>query len=172
MKRLQLICLITFLGVTTTFAQRFCYVDTEYILSKMPAYETAQQTIDGYAKEWQAEIERRYEKIDKMYRDFQAEQVLLTEDMKRKKEEEIINKEKEVKEFQKQKFGYEGDLFQKRQELTKPFQDKVYNAIQKYATEKAYNFILDKNGSITLLFTDPKYDKSEDILEIIKESSK
>ncbi len=156
----------------TTQAQRFCYVDTEYILEKLPEYDGAQKSVDAFAKEWQTQIDQKYEKIERMYRDFQAEQVLLSEDMKRKREDEIINAEKAVKDFQKQKFGYEGELFIKRQELIKPIQDKVYDAIQTMATERSYNFVFDKSGTVTMLFTDPKYDKSDEILERIKEASK
>ena len=106
-----------------------------------------------------------YAEIDRMYKDYQAEQILLTDDMKRKREEQIIEKEKEAKEKQKQRFGFQGDLFQKRQQFTKPIQDKVYAAIKEIADARGYAVIFDKAGSLTMLYTAAKYDLSEDILD-------
>ena len=123
------------------------------------------QQLDQLSIAWQKEIEAKYAVIDKLYKDYQAEQILLTEEMRRKREQEITNKEKEVKEFQKQKFGYEGELFKKKQELIKPIQDKIYNAVKKIATEQAYAVIFDKSGDLVMLYTNPKYDKSDDVLE-------
>jgi outer membrane protein len=102
-----------------------------------------------------------------MYKDYDAEQVMLTEALRKKREDEIFNKEKELRELQKKRFGFEGDVFKKRQELIKPIQDKIYNAIQKLASEKQYDFILDKSEGITVIFADPKLDKSDDILRIL-----
>lgn len=115
-----------------SFAQKYCYVDTEYILENITEYKAAQQQLDQLSVNWQKEIEAKYAFIDKLYKDFQAEQILLTDEMKRKRENEIVTKEKEVKDFQKTKFGYEGELFKKKQELVKPIQDKIYNAIKKW----------------------------------------
>ena len=146
-------------------AQKFAYVNTDYILDNIPAYQDAQKHLDNLSVSWQKEIEGKYTEIDKMYKSYQAEQILLTEDMKKKREQEIVNKEKEVKDLQKQRFGQGGDLFKKRQELVKPIQDKIYNAVKKIATEGNYAFIFDKTSeSVTMLFTNPKYDKSDDIL--------
>ena len=100
-----------------------------------------------------------------MYKEYDAEQVMLPDDLKKKREDELFNKEKELRDLQKSRFGFEGDLFKKRQELIKPIQDKVYNAIQKMATEKQYDFILDKGEGITVIFADPKLDKSEEVLK-------
>ncbi len=99
-----------------------------------------------------------------MYKDYDAEQVMLSDELKKKREDELFNKEKELRDLQKKRFGFEGDLFKKRQELIKPIQDKVYNAIQKLAVEKHYDFILDKSEGITVIFADPKLDRSEDVL--------
>jgi outer membrane protein len=148
-------------------AQKYAYVDTEYILSKMADYGSAQKQLDQISVQWQKEIEAKYTEIDKLYKAYQAEQILLTEDMRRKRENEIINKEKEAKELQKQRFGVDGDLFKKRQELVKPIQDKVYNAIQELAKKDRYAVIFDKSGSLTMLFTDPKFDKSEAVLDML-----
>ena len=102
--------------------------------------------------------------LDKMYKDFEAEQVMLSDDLKKKREDELFVREKELRDLQRKRFGFEGDLFKKRQELIKPVQDKVYNAIQKIAVNRQYDFILDKSEGITVIFADPKLDRSEDIL--------
>lgn len=149
---------------TFTYAQKFVYVDTEYILENIPEYKQAQKKLDETADAWRAEIDKKYKEIDDLYRAYQAEQILMPEDMKVKKQAEIEAKEKAVKDYQKQKFGYEGELFQKKQELIKPIQDKIYNEIQKMATEKAYDFVFDKSSGVSMLFASPKYNKSDDIL--------
>ncbi|HET6245514.1 MAG: OmpH family outer membrane protein [Bacteroidetes bacterium] len=153
---------------TVTFAQKFAFVDTEYILAKLPDYNSAQKQLDMISVQWQKEIEAKYTEIDKLYKAYQAEQILLTEEMRKKRENEIITKEKEAKELQKQRFGVDGDLFKKRQELVKPVQDKVYNAIQELATKERLMVVFDKAGSLTMLYTNPKFDKSDEILDAVK----
>lgn len=150
---------------TTAFAQKFAYVDTDYILKSIPAYESAQEQLELMSKDWQSEIESKYADIEKMYKEYQAEKVLLTEDMKQKREEEIVQKERQTKELQKKYFGADGDLFKKRQELIKPIQDDIFNAIKDLATSGGYAFILDAAGGATFLYSDPKYDKSDDVLQ-------
>ena len=150
---------------TLTFSQKFAFVDTEYILKQIPAYESSQDQLDAMSVEWQKEIEELYADIDKMYKDYQAEKVLLTEDLKIKRENEIINKEKEVKEIQKKRFGTEGDLYKKRQELIKPIQDDIFNAIKEMAADGNFAIIFDSSSGANMLFTDPKYDKSDEILD-------
>jgi outer membrane protein len=145
-------------------AQKYAYVDTEYILQNIPDYKSAQGQIDNLSTQWQKEIEAKYAEIDKLYKAFQAEQILLTEEMKRKRENEIIAKEKEVKELQKARFGVDGELFKKRQELIKPIQDKVYNAIKALAEKGSYAVIFDKSSGASLLYTNPKFNKSDEIL--------
>ena len=146
-------------------AQRYAIVDTKYILGKMPEYAEAQKRLDQTSEQWQKEIDDKQEILNKMYKDFEAEQVMLSDDLKKKREDEIYNREKEVRDLQRRRFGFEGDLFKKRQELVKPIQDKVYNAIQKIAINRMYDFILDKSEGITVIFADPKLDKSEDVLK-------
>ncbi|MEO7310630.1 MAG: OmpH family outer membrane protein [Chitinophagaceae bacterium] len=146
-------------------AQRYAIIDTKYILDKMPEYKNAQKALDATADSWQKEIDQRQEELNKMYRDFDAEQVMLSEDLKKKREDELFNKEKEVRDLQKKRFGFEGDLFKERQKLIKPVQDKVYTAVQKLAAARSYDFILDKSEGITVIFADPKLDKSEDVLK-------
>ncbi len=165
MKKVILIvsaALVFTLNVAT--AQKFAYIDTQYILDNIPDYKTAQQTLDQISIGWQKEIEAKYAVIDKLYKDYQAEQILLTDDMRKKREAEIMEKEKEVKELQKAKFGYEGELFKKKQELVKPIQDKIYNAVKKLATDQSLAVVFDKSSDLTILYSNPKYDKSDEVL--------
>lgn len=149
---------------SVSIAQKYAYVNTQYILDNMTDYKTAQQQLDNLSVNWQKEIEDKYAIIDKLYKAYQAEQILLTEEMKKKRQEEITSKEKDVKDLQKQRFGYEGDLFKKKQDLVKPIQDKVYNAVKKMATDLGYAVIFDKSSDLIMLYANPKYDKSDDIL--------
>jgi outer membrane protein len=149
---------------SSAFAQKYAYVNTQYILDNIPEYKAAMQQLDNVSLAWQKEIEDRYAIIDKLYKTYQAEQVLLTEEMKKRRQDEINTKEKDVKELQKQRFGFEGDLFKKKQELVKPIQDKIYNAVKKLATDGSYAVIFDKSSDLVMLYTNPKYDKSDDIL--------
>lgn len=146
-------------------AQKFAYIDTEYILKNIPDYKEAQKELDALSEQWQAQIDRKYEAIDKMYKDFEAEEILLTEKMKNKRREEIIEMEDEAKKFKKDKFGIEGELFKKRKELIKPIQEKIYKAVQETANIGRYSIIFDKaSRGLTMVYTNPKYDKSDDIL--------
>lgn len=145
-------------------AQKFAFVDTKYILSNVTEYKSAQDQLDKLSLNWQVEIEKKYSEIDKLYKAFQAEQILLTEEMKRKREDEIIRKEREAKELQKKRFGVNGDLFKKRQELVKPIQDKIFETIKEIATAGNYSAIFDKAGDANILYSDPKFDKSEEVL--------
>ena len=153
------------LGFLVGQAQRYAIIDSRYILEKMPEYKDAQAKLDQFSDLWQRDIEQRQAAVDKMVKDFESEQVILPDNLKKKREDEIFNKEKELRDLQKKRFGFEGDLFKKRQELIKPVQDRLYNAVQKLALEKQYDFILDKSEGITVIFADPKLDKSEDILK-------
>jgi len=163
----KLILLFLMSGISTfMFAQsKLGYVDTDYILKNIPSYQAAQAQLDRIAADWQKEIEAVYGQIDKMYKDFQAEKVLLTEEMKTKRENDIINKEKEAKELQKKYFGKEGDLYKKRQELVKPIQDEVFNAVKDISIEGNYAIIFDTAGNLNMLYTDPKLDKSDEVLK-------
>ncbi len=162
----RVLCIACFLLLIahSTSAQRYAVIDSKYILDKMPEYSEAQKLLDQFSVQWQQEVDQKQALMDKMYKDYEAEQVMLTDALKKKREDELYNKEKELRDLQKKRFGFEGDLFKKRQELIKPIQDKVYNAIQKLATEKQYDFILDKSEGITVIFADPKLDKSADVL--------
>ena len=156
----------------TSYAQKFAFVDMDYVLGKMPMYAEAQKQLDKTAEGWQKEVEAKMKSVDDMYKQFQAEQVLMTEPMKQQKIKEIEAKEKDVKEFQKAKFGPSGELFKKRQELVKPIQDKIYDEIQKYAVAKGLDFIFDRSSGPTMLYANDRFNKSDDILSALGITSK
>jgi outer membrane protein len=163
MKKIFFLSLVLFLSIASE-AQKFAYIDTEYILSKVPEYDDAQKQLDALSEQWQKQVEKRYQAIEKMYTDLQAEEILLTASMKNKREEEIIKKEQEARDFQKSKFGVDGELFKKRKELIKPIQEKIYKAVQETANVGKYSVIFDKSSAATMVYSNPKYDKSDDIL--------
>ncbi|MEI6088171.1 MAG: OmpH family outer membrane protein [Bacteroidota bacterium] len=166
MKKL-LFVLLAFLGLQGFVAaqQRYAVIDTKYILDKIPEYKEADKRLQAVSQQWQKEIDDRQDQLDKMYKNYDAEQFMLTDELKKKREDELFVKEKEIRDLQKRRFGYEGDLFKERQRLVKPIQDKVYNAIQKLALSRSYDFVLDKSEGITIIFADPKLDKSDDLLK-------
>ena len=164
MKKIFLVVCIVSLA-TVSQAQRYAIIDTKYILDKMPDYKLAQKNLDDVAANWQKEIDVLQQELDRMYKDYDAEQVMLTEDLRKKREDQLFIKEKNLRDLQRNRFGFEGDLFKRRQELIKPIQDKVYNAVQKLAVQGGYDFILDKSEGITVIFADPKLEKSEDVLK-------
>lgn len=160
------LCALAFAG--TVSAQRLAFVDVTAVLESLPEYQKSQQQLDQVATQWRQDIAQEQDKIKGMYSKYQAEQVLLSEDMKKQREEEIMTKEKEVRELQRQKFGPEGALFKKREELVKPIQDKVYAAIQQYAESQSYDFIFDKGSASGMLYADKKNDKTEDVKKLLK----
>ena len=156
--------LLVFFAANFAQAQKIGFIDSEYILSKIPEYGEAQKQLDALSEQWEKQVEKRYEEIDKMRQDYQAEEILLTESMKNKRREDIIIKEQEARNFQKEKFGVDGELFKKRKELVKPIQEKIYKAVQETANVGRYAVILDKAGEATVVYSNPKYDKSDDVL--------
>jgi outer membrane protein len=162
---LSVILMLSF-GFLAT-AQRYAIIDSKYILKKIPEYKDAQKKLDSFSVVWQKEIDQKQAELDKMLKDYDAEQVMLSDDLKKKREDELYNRQKEVRDLQTRRFGYEGDLFNKRQELIKPIQDRVYAAIQKLAIDRSYDFILDKSEGITVIFADPKLDRSDDVLRFM-----
>jgi len=164
MKKLLFLAACSLLLATASQAQRYAVIDSKYILEKLTDYKDAQKKLDQFSEQWQQEIDQKQALVDKMIKDYDAEQVMLSDELKKKREDELFNKEKELRDLQKKRFGFEGDLFKKRQELIKPIQDRVYNAVQKLAVDKQYDFILDKSEGITVIFADPKLDKSDDVL--------
>jgi outer membrane protein len=165
MKKLFLLMAFSCFLAGVTNAQRYAVIDTKYILDKMPEYKAAQKQLDDTAARWQKDIDNMQQTLDKMYRDYDAEQVMLSDELKKKREDQLFIMEKNVRDLQRKRFGFEGDLFKKRQELIKPVQDKVYNAVQKLAVQRGYDFILDKSEGITVIFADPKLEKSDDVLK-------
>lgn len=166
-KFLSLMALVMLLSFSAN-AQRIAYVDVNEILASVSDYNKAQSEMDKLAAKWRQDIAQEYDQIKGLYNKYQAEQVLLSEDARAQKEEEIMNREKSVREMQKNKFGPEGELFQRRQELVRPIQDRVYGAIEDYANEKGYDFIFDKGGSTGMIFSNERYDKTEDIINKLK----
>ena len=149
-------------------AQRIAYVDVTAILESLPDYQKAQEQLDKVATQWRQEIAQQQDVIKGLYSKYQAEQVMLSEEMKKQREDDILNKEKEVRELQRRKFGPEGDLFKKREELVKPIQEKVYVAIERYATDRGFEYIFEKGSASGMLFADKKFDKTDDIKAMLK----
>ncbi len=166
MKRiLLLLCILIFVG--NIKAQKFAYVDSQFILEHIPEYKQAKQELDNISYKWQEEIETAYQYIDKLYRAYQTDKVLLTDKMRQNREDEIIEKEKEVKDLQQQRFGTDGDLYKKQEELIRPIQNLIYNAIQEYAEQGRYGIIFDKSSDLLMLYADENLDKSEKILDYL-----
>ena len=153
-----------FFGFAAQAQTKYAVINTKYILEKIPEYKEADKKLKALGDQWQVELDNKQIVLDKMYKNYEAEQFMLSEELKKKREDELFLREKELRDLQKKRFGYEGDLFKERQKLVKPIQDKVYNAVQKIAAERAYDFILDKSEGITIIFADPKLDKSDDVL--------
>ena len=147
--------------------QKYCFIDSKFILEKLSDYKDAQVKLDNLSKLWQDEIDAKMVEVEKMYKGYQAEKPMLSEEMRNRRQDEIVGKEKEAKDLQKQRFGYEGDLFKKRQELVKPVQDRVFNAVQKMAASKGYDMVFDKAGGVTVFYADPKLDRSDDVLKLL-----
>lgn len=155
------------ISISISFAQKFGYVDTEFILNQMPEYKAAKAEINKNTADWQKEIDAKYDEIKKLYETYQAERILLTDDLCKKREKVIADKEKDVKDLQKQRFGADGDLFKKRAELVKPIQDKVYNAVKSLAEKSNLAIVFDKANDMLLVHASAKYDKSEDVLILL-----
>lgn len=164
MKRIiGLIVLVAALSLSSQ-AQKFGYVDTQYILSKMEEYTAAKQEIDQLSQKWQKELETMYANIEKMYKDYQAEEVLLPDDIKKQRQEDIMAAERKAKEYKEKKFGYDGELYKVQDEKIKPIQDKVYDAVEKVAQERKLDIILDKAANSGILYTTAAFDRTDDVI--------
>ena len=163
MKRFTLLT-VAILFATFAFSQKYAYVDTEYILNNIPVYESAKTQLEDLTKEWKKEIDAKKASIDQMYQNYQSERILLTEELRAKREDEIMKKEQELKQLQQKYFGESGMLYKKREELIKPIQDDIYNAIKEIATEGNYAVIFDTANNLNMLYTDPRHDKSDEVL--------
>ena len=165
MKKILFIALFALAFVCSSQAQKYAIIDTKYILNKMPEYVDADKKLQQISDQWQKDIDNLQDQLNDMYKNYDAEQYMLSDDLKKKREDELFNKEKELRDLQKKRFGYEGDLFKERERIVKPIQDKVYNAVQKIAVAHGYDFVLDKSEGITIIFADPKLDRSNDVLQ-------
>lgn len=165
MKKIVFIAVLIVAFSMNSHAQKYAIIDTKYILSKMPEYQDADKKLQAISDQWQKDIDNLQAQLNDMYKNYDAEQYMLSDDLKKKREDELYNKEKELRDLQKKRFGYDGDLFKERETIVKPIQDKVYNAVQKMAVAHGYDFVLDKSEGITVIFADPKLDRSNDILQ-------
>lgn len=168
MKKGILLVFALFMASVTMEAQRFCYVDVEKILESVDDYNAAQKQLDQFASKWNQQVAQKYQEIEQLYNKYQADKVLLSDKAQQQREDEIIQKEQEARDFQKAKFGPEGELFKKRQELVKPIQDKVYAAIEAYAQKRGYDFVFDRSSDASMLYANPELDKTTDIIDDIK----
>lgn len=168
MKRILLSAAAALVLTFSANAQKIAIVDINQVLSSVADYKKAQDDLDKISQKWRGEIAQQQDVIKGLYNRYQAEQVLLNDTQRKQREEEIMNKEKEVREAQRVKFGSEGELFKRRQELVKPIQDKVYAAIERFANEKGYDLILDKSSSAGLIFANPTYDKTAQVVDLVK----
>ena len=162
--KLVFLVLFIFLGFQS-IAQKFAYVDTEYILTQIPAYKSAQLQLNELSLEWQTEIDQKFAVIDQLRKQYEVEKVLLTKDMQSSREKEILDKSQAAQKLQQDKFGFEGELFTKKTELIRPIQDKLYDAINKVAKNNGLDFIFDKSGDMLMLVSNSKYDRSDEVLE-------
>ena len=165
MKKTLIVVLFMMFGLSNANAQKFAYVDTQYILDNIPEYKMSTDQLEELSKKWQKEIESEIAAIDKLYRSFQTDAMLLPADIKKQREEEITQKERELKTLQKKRFGQNGDLFKKRQELIKPIQDKIFNAIQELAENRGYSVIFDRASNASILYANERFDKSDEVLQ-------
>jgi outer membrane protein len=165
MKKAVFIIGLFILTSAMTVAQKYAFVDSEYIRKNIPAFNTAQEQLDKLSKQWEKEVADGYAVVEQMYKSYQNEAPLLSQDMKTKREEAIITKEKEMKDLQNNYFGMEGELFKKREELVKPIQDEILKAIKDIAVEGSYAVIFDTAAGGNILFANPKYDISDQVLE-------
>jgi len=164
MKRIILIVGFTLISFTAAFAQRFAYVDSDFILKRMPEYSSAQKQLEALSSQWQKEVDTRFQEIDRLYKAYQADQILMTADMKKRREAEIADKERTAKDFQRQKFGPDGELATRSNAAIKPIQDKIAKAIQAVAESDNLDMVFDKNSEVIMLYANPRYDRSADVL--------
>ena len=165
MKKIIIMTVIVLAASLSGMAQKFAFVDSEYIRNNIPAFTAAQQQLDKLSEGWEKEVADGYAEVEQMYKDYQASVVLLTQDQKKKKEQDIIAREKEVKDLQNRYFGMEGELYKKREELVKPIQDEILKAIKEISVEGSYAVIFDTSAGSNILFANPRYDLSDQVLQ-------
>ena len=165
MKKLMISALVLTLFAGSAMAQKFAFVDSDYVLQNIPSYNAAQNELDKASETYEAEIAVAYEEIEQMYKTYQSERVLLTDEMKTKRQDDIISREHAVKDLQAKYFGPEGDLAKKRQELVKPIQDAIYKAVKELSAEGSYAIIFDTASGASILYSNPRYDLSDEVLK-------
>jgi len=165
MKKLMISALFLALFAGGALAQKFAFVDTEYIMQNIPSYSAAQNELNKASETWEDEVAAKYEEIETMYKTYQSERVLLTEEMKQKRQQDIMDKENAVKDLQAKYFGPDGDLSKKREELVKPIQDAVYKAVKELSAEGSYAIIFDTSSGASILYSNPRYDLSDEVLK-------
>ncbi len=165
MKKIIVLTVLVLAASLTGMAQKFAFVDSEYIRNNIPSFTAAQQQLDKLSEGWEKEVADGYAAVEQMYKDYQAEVVLLTQEQKKKREEAIIAREKEVKELQNAYFGMDGELFRKREEMVKPIQDEILRAIKEISVEGSYAVIFDTSAGSNILFANPRYDLSDQVLQ-------
>jgi len=163
--KLFLLSLLMSLITFNAKAQKFGYVDTDFILGQLTEYKAAQKQLNELAQKWENDLKIMKDEVDKMYKDYKAEEILLSPTQRKEREDAIVAKEDAIKKFEQEKFGVNGELFKKRQELIKPIQDKISAAITKVAKNNGLDFIFDKSANMNILFSNPKYDRSSDVLD-------
>ncbi|RYU91100.1 OmpH family outer membrane protein [Mucilaginibacter terrigena] len=164
MKKIILVLFITFTACTAALAQRFAYVDSDYILKHMPEYTSSQKQLASLSETWQKDVDARFQEIDRLYKAYQADQVLMTPEMRKRREAEIVDKEKLAKDYQRQIFGPDGELSKKSNALIKPIQDRVSKAVQAVAESENLDMIFDKNSEVIMLYANPRYNKSDAVI--------
>ncbi|PAW94961.1 hypothetical protein CKK33_16240 [Mucilaginibacter sp. MD40] len=164
MKKIILVLIFTFSAFTAALAQRFAYVDSDYILKHMPEYASSQKQLAALSESWQKDVDGRFQEIERLYKAYQADQVLMTPEQRKRREQEIVDKEKAAKDYQRQIFGPDGDLAKKSNALIKPIQDKVSKAVQAIAESENLDMIFDKNSEVIMLYANPRYNKSDAVI--------
>lgn len=165
MKRIAILITLVVATAFSSVGQRFAYIDSDYIMENIPEYKAAELEIERISIEWQKELEEKFAEIEQMFRAYQAEAPLLPEEIRRQREEAIVSREQSAKELQMRRFGRDGELFQRRQELMQPIQDRIFDAVKEIATRGNYAVIFDKSGGVTMLYTDVRYDLSDEVLQ-------
>lgn len=165
MKKFIALTVLVLAATLSGVAQKFAFVDSEYIRNNIPAFTAAQQQLDKLSEGWEKEVADGYAAVEQMYKDYQGAVVLLSQDQKKKREETIINREKEIKDLQNKYFGMEGELYKKREELIKPIQDEILKAIKEISVEGSYAVIFDTSAGSNILFANPRYDLSDQVLQ-------
>ena len=164
MKKILFALIFIGASVMTVSAQKFALIDMDYILRNMPSYEMANEQLNQVSQRWEKEVNELAKEAETMYKNYQSEMVFLTDDQKKKREEEIVAKEKEVTDVRYKYFGPEGELYKKRQSLIKPIQEDIYNAVKAVAEEKGYQTIFDRASSQSIVFASPRIDVSNEVL--------